>query len=203
MQSNRPKPFTLVMCVMCAVVFGFGLAMIGVDTSQDSPTPPASLLDQSTGQGSCAPTESYEYMLSGVVFPRRADLPGDGPRLSVSGVVRSADCTALGGMLVEFWAADSTGQYTPDSYGSVLADDEGVYLFTTPFPGVYPGSKAPHVHIRVSYAADAVVVAEILPAEGTDSYTLDIVPGFETPPVSTTSTVPDMSNGNVGGGPVS
>jgi protocatechuate 3,4-dioxygenase beta subunit len=199
MPSKHPKLPAIVMLVVSMIVLGFGLAMTRLDSSQV----PAPLLSTPTAKGSCTPTESYEHTLTGVSFPRRPDLPGLGPRLSFRGTVRAGDCTALSGMAVEFWAADPTGQYTPDSYGSVLTDDAGEYSFTTPFPGTYPGSKAPHVHVRVTYAANIIVVTEVLPEEGTDVYTLDIVPGFMTPPTSTTSTVPDRRAGQNATDPIS
>jgi protocatechuate 3,4-dioxygenase beta subunit len=92
------------------------------------------------------------YFKSG--SPRRASLIEPsmaGTRLTVTGLVLSADCRPCTGALVDFWQADDRGEYDNAGYrlrGHQLTDEAGRYRVETIVPGSYPG-RTRHIHVRV------------------------------------------------------
>jgi protocatechuate 3,4-dioxygenase beta subunit len=170
MRSTTVRLAVLPVCVF--VLFGCS------KSTSDS----ASLASRSD-LGSCTPTDPGEsYSNTDVDFPLRADLPdlaGTSRRIEVSGRVLNADCSPVENTLVKFWASRENGNYTQDSYGSTLTDQNGFYKFTLPAPVAYPSRRA-HVHMESSVGAQPVFT-EIFVEDGIDSYTVELVPSLSAP----------------------
>lgn len=86
--------------------------------------------------------------------PERKSLlePGiQGTRIVLEGRVRSTQCKLIEGALVDFWQADTSGEYDNAGYhlrGHQFTDSAGKYRLETIVPGVYPG-RTRHFHVRV------------------------------------------------------
>ncbi|MGC6514838.1 MAG: hypothetical protein ACON4N_10105 [Myxococcota bacterium] len=91
----------------------------------------------------------------------RSDLSGDGPGLPLTVEIQVVDhvsCDVLEGATVDLWHANRDGVYSgfasQDSKGEdffrgeQVTDAKGTVVFTTRFPGFYPGRTA-HLHVRV------------------------------------------------------
>ena len=91
----------------------------------------------------------------------RSDLSGDGPGLPLTVEIQVVDhmsCDVLEGATVDLWHANRDGVYSgfasQDSKGEdffrgeQVTDSTGTVVFTTRFPGFYPGRTA-HLHVRV------------------------------------------------------
>jgi len=113
-----------------------------------------------------------------------------GDVIMLSGHVRRADGSALGGAVVEIWQADAQGIYQHPNdprrarrdpnfqgYGRVVTDAQGRYVFRTVRPAPYAWRTA-HIHVRVHPAdgSAAFTTQAYFPDEARNSR--DIVLGF-------------------------
>ncbi len=87
--------------------------------------------------------------------PESSDLlrPGmGGTKLTITGYVLDAQCRPVPGARVDFWQADSEGQYDNQGYtlrGYQVTDAEGRYTVETVAPGLYPG-RTRHIHVKIT-----------------------------------------------------
>jgi protocatechuate 3,4-dioxygenase beta subunit len=75
-----------------------------------------------------------------------------GTKLTVTGYVLDSQCQPVPGARVDFWQADSEGQYDNQGYtlrGYQVTDSQGRYTVETVVPGLYPG-RTRHIHVKVS-----------------------------------------------------
>jgi protocatechuate 3,4-dioxygenase beta subunit len=80
----------------------------------------------------------------------RADAPGE--PIVLEGLVLDTQCRPLAGAWLDFWHADSTGEYDNAGFrlrGHQLTDAAGHYRLETILPAIYPG-RARHIHVKVS-----------------------------------------------------
>ena len=124
-------------------------------------------------QPNCAPTRpDAEGPFYKANTPKR-NTTGKG--LVISGTVRSAsDCNPLPGAKIEWWSADSAGEYKDDHRATQSADGGGRYRYETDFPGRYPG-RPPHVHARVSAPGYRAVITQIYPKPGQTALDVELV----------------------------
>ena len=86
--------------------------------------------------------------------PQRTSLlePGiHGTKLMLTGFVLSTACKPVAGALLDFWQADSHGDYDNQGYylrGHQFSDGDGRYRLETIVPGLYPG-RTRHIHVKV------------------------------------------------------
>lgn len=98
--------------------------------------------------------------------PERASLlePGmAGTRLVLMGRVLSTDCQPIAGALLDFWQADTDGNYDNGGFrlrGHQFADAAGRYRLMTIVPGLYPG-RTRHIHAKVQAAHRPVLTTQI------------------------------------------
>jgi protocatechuate 3,4-dioxygenase beta subunit len=124
-------------------------------------------------QGSCPPTRPD--MLGPFYKPDAPVRSRTGDGLVVSGTVRSAStCAPLPGARIEWWSADTRGEYRDSLRATQTADDDGRYRYETVFPGVYPG-RPPHLHVRLSAPGHRVLVTQVYPRPGDRTIELDFV----------------------------
>jgi protocatechuate 3,4-dioxygenase beta subunit len=79
----------------------------------------------------------------------RADAPG--APIVLQGRVLGTDCRPLAGAWLDFWHADSAGEYDNAGFrlrGHQVTDAEGRYKLETILPAIYPG-RARHIHVKV------------------------------------------------------
>jgi len=105
-----------------------------------------------------------------------------GSGLSVRGKVLGApDCRPLPGARVEWWQANSGGDYDDAHRGTRSAAAGGEYAFTTDFPGKYP-FRPRHIHFKVSAPGFAPLTTQLYLRGGETSVTFDLVLSPSTPP---------------------
>lgn len=86
--------------------------------------------------------------------PLRSSLlePGlPGTPILIFGGVFDQGCQPIAGAKVDFWQADSDGQYDNSGYrlrGYVLTEENGFYAIESIAPGLYPGRPV-HIHVKV------------------------------------------------------
>ena len=100
--------------------------------------------------------------------------PGiEGTRLVLTGSVLATDCSPVAGALLDFWHADSQGEYDNEGYrlrGHQFADRRGRYRLETIVPGLYTG-RTRHIHVKVQAPHQPVLTTQLyFPGEpGNDS----------------------------------
>lgn len=98
-----------------------------------------------------------------------------GQGLVISGRVRSATgCGPIPGSRLEWWAANSRGEYDEAHRATERADDEGRYRYETDFPGPYPGRPI-HLHVRVTAPGHRTLITQLYPSQGQASLAVDLV----------------------------
>lgn len=108
--------------------------------------------------------------------PERKSLlePGlEGTRLVLAGAVLATDCSPVAGALLDFWHADSQGEYDNEGYrlrGHQFADSRGRYRLETIVPGLYTG-RTRHIHVKAQAPDGPVLTTQLyFPEEpGNDS----------------------------------
>lgn len=133
------------------------------------------------GAGSCAPTTADiegPYYIAGSplqVALAKPDEPGE--RLTLSGIVYANDCTTpIAGVMVDVWAANTTGCYNNSNQCSPHADDRfnlrgrmltnanGAYAFSTVKPGRYLNGatyRPSHVHFKINAPGQPIVTTQL------------------------------------------
>jgi protocatechuate 3,4-dioxygenase beta subunit len=91
----------------------------------------------------------------------QADMAGI--TLTITGYVFNAKCQPITGARVDFWQADSEGQYDNSGYtlrGYQLTDAQGRYTVETVVPGIYPG-RTRHIHVKVTPPNGATLTTQL------------------------------------------
>ncbi|MEX0663635.1 MAG: dioxygenase [Acidimicrobiia bacterium] len=87
----------------------------------------------------------------------------DGTALVLTGVVLGSDCRTAAGAKVDFWHADSDGDYDNSGYrlrGHQFTDDLGRYKLETIVPALYPG-RTRHIHVKVQSSGGSVLTTQL------------------------------------------
>jgi protocatechuate 3,4-dioxygenase beta subunit len=98
--------------------------------------------------------------------PERKSLlePGiQGTKIILEGYVRSTKCKPIERALVDFWQADSRGEYDNAGFrlrGHQFTDGAGKYRLETIVPGLYPG-RTRHFHVRVQAPNRPVLTTQL------------------------------------------
>ncbi len=104
--------------------------------------------------------------------PERSSI---GRGLVMTGVVRAVgSCAAIPRARIEWWQANSQGQYDDAHRASQAADAEGKFRFETNFPGRYPG-RPPHLHVKVSAPGHRTLTTQLYPKPGQTEIPFDFV----------------------------
>ena len=131
---------------------------------------PASL---PAAQPTCAPTRTDA---EGPFYKANApERDNTGRGLVVAGVVKSASgCGPVAGARIEWWAANSKGDYDDGHRATQQADREGRYRYETDFPARYPG-RPPHLHVRVTAPGHQPLTTQLYPKPGQSTIQFDFV----------------------------
>jgi protocatechuate 3,4-dioxygenase beta subunit len=110
--------------------------------------------------------------------PRRSNLVlagVSGAPLLLTGDVVDTRCRPVRGALLDFWQADSAGEYDNDGFrlrGHQFADARGRFGLRTIVPGLYPG-RTRHIHVKVQRPHGQVLTTQLYfpgePRNRTDS----------------------------------
>src|SRR6266581_7032389 len=98
--------------------------------------------------------------------PERTSLrePGiSGTPLTVTGYVLSTTCQPIAHALLDFWQADSNGNYDNTGFrlrGHQYTDNQGRYSLDTIVPGEYPG-RTRHIHVKVQAAGGPILTTQL------------------------------------------
>ena len=98
--------------------------------------------------------------------PERTSLrvPGiSGTPLKVTGYVLSTRCQPIAHALLDFWQADSNGNYDNTGFrlrGHQYTDKQGHYSLDTFVPGEYPG-RTRHIHVKVQAPGKPVLTTQL------------------------------------------
>jgi len=98
--------------------------------------------------------------------PEQADLrsgAGGGTALNLAGTVVTTGCQPVNRAKIEFWQADTNGEYDNSGYrlrGHQFTDAQGRYSVQTVVPGLYPG-RTRHIHVKVQAPNAAVLTTQL------------------------------------------
>ncbi|MFJ5229444.1 carbohydrate-binding protein [Kitasatospora sp. NPDC088391] len=98
--------------------------------------------------------------------PLRTSLVTSGTQgvpLTVSGYVFGRNCAPIPGALLDFWQADTNGNYDNSGYtfrGHQFSDANGGYTLTTIVPGLYPG-RTRHIHVKVQAPGQPILTTQL------------------------------------------
>jgi protocatechuate 3,4-dioxygenase beta subunit len=107
--------------------------------------------------------------------PGAPERTSTGQGLAVSGRLLGApDCRPLSGGRIEWWHADPSGNYDDAHRGSMKADADGNYRYTTDVPGKYPGRPL-HIHVKAFAAGYKPLTAQLYLRGGEKQVVFDIV----------------------------
>ncbi|NUP49345.1 MAG: dioxygenase [Catenulispora sp.] len=100
----------------------------------------------------------------------------NGTHLVVTGVVYGLSCQPIANALLDFWQADSGGNYDNTGYnlrGHQYTDSQGRYTLTTIVPGLYPG-RTKHIHVKVQAPNQPILTTQLyfpgVPQNSGDAY---------------------------------
>jgi len=121
----------------------------------------------------CAPTPADmlgPFYVAGA--PERSKT-GDG--LQVEGAVRSTrDCKALPGAKLEWWSANTRGEYDDAHRATQVSSSDGRFRYVTDMPGKYPGRPV-HLHVKVSAPGHKALVTQVYPKPNEKAIAQDFV----------------------------
>jgi protocatechuate 3,4-dioxygenase beta subunit len=83
--------------------------------------------------------------------------------LRLSGWVQTTSCKPVAKALLEFWHADSKGEYDLKGFryrGHVFSDKAGRFEIETILPGAYDG-RTRHIHVRVQPAGGSILTTQL------------------------------------------
>lgn len=140
-------------------------------TATHAATTQATTATQSTAAAtSCtAPASLTPAMTEGPYFksgsPESTSLTGNlpGTKLTLTGYVLSADCTPIAHAMLDFWQANSQGQYDNNGYtlrGHQFTDASGRFQLETVVPGLYPG-RTEHIHVKVQAPGGPILTTQL------------------------------------------
>jgi protocatechuate 3,4-dioxygenase beta subunit len=124
-------------------------------------------------QSDCAP--SRPDMLGPFYTPNAPERDRTGRGVVVSGAVRSTrGCAPLPGARLEWWSADTRGEYKDELRATQRTDAGGRYRYETESPGRYPG-RPPHLHVRITAAGHRPLVTQLYPRPADTALASDFV----------------------------
>ena len=98
--------------------------------------------------------------------PERASLLETGTTgmiLTLTGFVLTSNCQPVVHALLDFWQANSAGQYDNSGYtlrGHQYTDANGFYRLVTVVPGLYPG-RTEHIHVKVQASGGPILTSQL------------------------------------------
>ena len=101
-----------------------------------------------------------------------------GTRLILVGYVLDQNCQPLAGARLDFWQADTNGEYDSSGYrlrGHQFTDEQGRYYLETILPGLYQSRPIEHIHVKIQPAGGAEVTSQLyFPNQPIDGLTVTL-----------------------------
>lgn len=140
------------------------------ETLSLEPAPTATLTQAAAAPVCKAPAALTPPLTEGPFFkagsPEQSSLLGAniaGTKLVLTGSVLTAECKPVVHALLDFWQADSKGNYDNSGYtlrGHQFTDASGRYSLGTIVPGLYPG-RTEHIHVKVQAPGGPVLTTQL------------------------------------------
>jgi protocatechuate 3,4-dioxygenase beta subunit len=98
--------------------------------------------------------------------PERTSLLQDGlagTKLTITGYVLSTGCQPIANALLDFWHADSSGEYDNTGYtlrGHQYTDAKGKFTLQTIVPGIYTG-RTRHIHVKAQAPNRQIITTQL------------------------------------------
>src|ERR687898_2738340 len=172
-------------CVLAASLFALVLAGWGNVSEPDSPqmpqspkkAPPAEIGESHAAAAGepadCKPTQPD--MLGPFYEPGAPVRTSVGSGYVLSGaVLAAAECKPIQDARIEFWLANSRGDYDDAHQATVFADERGRYRFESNVPVSYSG-RPPHIHVRVRAPGYGELITQHYPERGQRKATFDLI----------------------------
>jgi protocatechuate 3,4-dioxygenase beta subunit len=159
---TRRRLLQLGMAVPVPLVLAACEARGGADAPATGPLPPTPACDD--GDDPTPPETEGPFFTPN--SPQRASLLEaglDGTRLTLAGVVVGTSCDPVKGALLDFWQADSHGEYDNQGYrlrGHQFTDAKGRFRLETIVPGLYTG-RTRHIHVKVQAPHQPVLTTQL------------------------------------------
>ena len=132
-----------------------------------------SIAAQSVAQSRCAPTRPD--MLGPFYVANAPERARTGQGLVVAGRVLSASgCTPIPGARLEWWSANTRGEYDDGHRASATVGNDGRCRYETDVPGRYE-PRPPHLHVRVTAPGHRPLVTQVYPTPEQTSIATDFV----------------------------
>ena len=145
--------------------------------AQTTPTTTTGTTPATTAPATLAPTPTCDdgdevtpAQTEGPFFtpdsPERTSLlePGmAGTKLVLTGTVVTTDCRPIANALLDFWQADSSGNYDNEGFrmrGHQFTDTQGRYALTTILPGLYTG-RTRHIHVKAQAPGKSILTTQL------------------------------------------
>ena len=101
-----------------------------------------------------------------------------GTRLILVGYVLDQNCQPLPNTWLDFWQADTNGEYDNTTYrlrGHQFTDSQGRYYLETILPGLYSSRPIEHIHVKVQPEGGEVVTSQLyFPAQPVEGLTVTV-----------------------------
>ncbi|MCI0555162.1 MAG: intradiol ring-cleavage dioxygenase [Anaerolineae bacterium] len=101
-----------------------------------------------------------------------------GKKLILVGQVVTVDCLPIPNVLIDFWQADTNGEYDNVGYnlrGHQYSDNKGRYYLETIFPGIYSSRPIRHIHVKVTSPSGMVLTTQLyFPEQPVDGLTVQL-----------------------------
>ena len=125
------------------------------------------------GPANCKPTQPD--MLGPFYEPGAPVRTSVGSGYVLSGaVLAAAECKPIQDARIEFWLANSRGDYDDAHQATVFADQRGRYRFESNVPVSYSG-RPPHIHVRVRAPGYGELITQHYPERGQRKATFDLI----------------------------
>ena len=102
----------------------------------------------------------------------------EGTRLILVGYVLDQNCQPLPNAWLDFWQADTNGEYDNAGYrlrGHQFTDAQGRYYLETIMPGLYASRPLEHIHVKIRPDGGAEVTSQLyFPARPIEGLTVTI-----------------------------
>ena len=129
----------------------------------DQPTPQTALACTSPATLTPALTEGPYFKAGSPERTSLLDAGMPGTKLTITGYVLTPDCQPIAGAVLDFWQADSQGNYDNSGFtlrGHQFTDQSGYYQLETVVPGLYPG-RTEHIHVKVQATGGPVLTTQL------------------------------------------
>jgi protocatechuate 3,4-dioxygenase beta subunit len=108
-------------------------------------------------------TEGPYFMRSSPETTALLEAGDPGTRLVISGFVLTTECQPVAGALLDFWQADSRGQYDNAGFryrGHQFTQMDGRFYLETVMPGLYSG-RTRHIHVKAQAPGSRILTTQL------------------------------------------